>query len=67
MMAEAEEARLRGEFDALMARAGLSIPEERRAELLIAFADLRTEIARLHEALPPTLEPAAVYRVERAR
>ncbi len=52
------------EFDVLMARAGLSIPEDRREALLVAFADLRAEIALLHEALPPTLEPAAVYRPE---
>jgi hypothetical protein len=64
MTVEVDEARLAKEFDALMARASITIPPERRADLLIAFADLRTEIARLHAALPVTCEPAAVYRLE---
>ncbi len=60
---EREAAALLGvEFDVLIARAGLTIPEDRRAELLAAFADLRAEIARLGEALGPEIEPAAVYR-----
>jgi hypothetical protein len=67
MTVDADEARmdrhaLAAEFDVMMARAGLAIPEDRREGLLTAFADLRAEIALLHEALPPTLEPAAVYR-----
>lgn len=62
MTAESEDPRLAAEFDMLMQRAGLTIPTDRRAELLIAFADLRAEIALLHEPLPPTLEPAAVFR-----
>lgn len=56
MTAEADE------FDVLMARAGLTIPEDRREGLLVAFADLRRELALLHDPLPPSLEPAAVYR-----
>ncbi|HTU56103.1 MAG TPA: hypothetical protein VMF62_19220 [Acetobacteraceae bacterium] len=56
MTAEADE------FDILMARAGLTIPPDRREALLVAFADLRREIALLHDPLPPSLEPAAVYR-----
>jgi len=62
MTKQPDAASLGAEFDALLARAGLTIPEDRRAGLLIAFADLRAEILRLHEALPPELEPAAVYR-----
>jgi hypothetical protein len=64
MAAEPGSQNLATEFDVLTARAGLTIPPDRRAELLTAFADLRAEIARLHAPLPPTLEPAAVYRPE---
>ena len=54
----------------LIARAGLVIPADRRVELLVSFADLKAEIARLHSPLPASLEPASVYRpdvVEAAR
>ncbi|MGH7056406.1 MAG: AtzG-like protein [Acetobacteraceae bacterium] len=55
---------LAAEFDVLMARAGLAIAPERRAELLVAFADLKAEVARLYAVpLPGNLEPAEVYRV----
>lgn len=62
MAAPADE-RLREEFDALLALAGLRVPPDRRAELLVAFADLRSEVARLYAApLAPSLEPARVFR-----
>lgn len=62
-MAGTANERLTQEFDALIALAGLTIPPGRRAELLVAFADLRTEVARLYAApLPPSLEPARVFR-----
>ncbi|MDA8049590.1 MAG: hypothetical protein M0002_06230 [Rhodospirillales bacterium] len=63
MPAETEPAQLAAEFDTLVVRAGLTIPAERRRELIAAFADLRAEIARLHAPLSPALEPAAVYRL----
>lgn len=69
-MTNPTDEQLAREFDMLVARAGLTIPPDRRAELLIAFADLNAETARLHGTLPATLEPAAVYRpdtVEAAR
>ncbi|MGH7106132.1 MAG: hypothetical protein ACREFT_06460 [Acetobacteraceae bacterium] len=66
MADQADAASLAAEFDVLIARAGLRIPEDRRPELLVAFADLRAETARLYESLPPELEPAAVYRIGRA-
>ncbi len=54
---------LEAEFDALMARAGLTIPSERRAGYLQDFADLREQLALLHQRRPATVEPANVYRV----
>jgi hypothetical protein len=64
MAAQPESEQLATEFDVMMVRAGLTIPPDRRLELLAAFADLRAEIGRLHAPLPPALEPAAVYRPE---
>lgn len=66
MVNEADAAALAAEFDVLIARAGLTIPTAWRTELLVAFADLRGEIARLYETLTPELEPAAVYRLSPA-
>ena len=57
-----DSALLAAELEVLTRRARLAIPEDRRAELLVAFADLRAEIARLHEGLKPEIEPAAIYR-----
>jgi len=57
-----DSALLAAELEVLTRRAGLAIPEDRRAELLVAFADLRAEIVRLHDGLTPEIEPAAVYR-----
>ena len=54
---------LEAEFNVLMARAGLTIPAERRADFLQDFADLREQLALLHQRRPATVEPANVYRV----
>jgi hypothetical protein len=54
---------LEAEFDGLMARAGLTIPAERRAGCLQDFADLREQLALLHQRRAPTVEPAHIYRV----
>ncbi len=51
------------EFDCLMARAGITIPEGRRPALLGQFADLRKQIALLHAKRPATLEPSNMFRV----
>jgi hypothetical protein len=54
---------LESEFDALMSRAGLTIPPARRAGYLVAFSDLRNQIALLNVRRDPTIEPANVFRV----
>ncbi len=51
------------EFDMLMARAGLTIPEARRAAMLSAYADLRAQIALLHGRYGPAHEPSNVFRL----
>jgi hypothetical protein len=54
---------MEAEFDRLMARAGITVPAPLRDSVLAAFADLRGQIALLHEAQPYTAEPAHVFRV----
>lgn len=51
------------EFDALVARAGLSVPAERRASVLAAYADLRGQTALLSTRYTYTNEPANVFRL----
>ena len=55
---------LAAEFDCLMARAGLTIPPARRAGYLIAFADLREQLALLHPLRGGAAEPSNVFRLE---
>lgn len=47
------------EFDAMMARAGIEVPPDRRAGLRAAAAELRAALALLSEAEG---EPAHVFR-----
>ena len=54
---------LAAEFDCLMARAGVSVPPERRAAALVAYADLRGQIALLHGRYGPEAEPSNVFRL----
>jgi len=56
------DATLEAEFDTLMARAGIAVPQALRAPILAAFADLRGQMALLHAPLPHTAEPAHVFR-----
>jgi hypothetical protein len=54
---------LAAEFDILMRRAGLTIPDERRAAVLASYADLREQIALLHNRYVYTDEPANIFRL----
>jgi hypothetical protein len=54
---------LAAEFDCLMARAGIAIPETRRTAVLTAYADLREQIALLHGRYGAAAEPANVFRL----
>jgi hypothetical protein len=51
------------EFDCLMARAGIAIPEARRTTVLAAYADLRGQIALLHGRYGAAAEPSNVFRL----
>jgi hypothetical protein len=54
---------LEAEFDCLMARAGITIPEARRTTVLTAYADLRGQIALLHGRYGAAAEPSNVFRL----
>ena len=51
------------EFDILMRRAGISVPDSRRAAVLASYADLHDQIALLHDRYAHTDEPANVFRL----
>lgn len=51
------------EFDCLMARAGIRIPDARRAAALASYADLRAQLAMLHGRYGPAAEPSNVFRL----
>jgi hypothetical protein len=54
---------LASEFDVLMARAGLTIPPDRRAALLTGFADLRATLPALRQPRTAAAEPSNVFRL----
>jgi hypothetical protein len=54
---------LAAEFDCLMARAGVTVPAERRSVVLTAYADLRGQIALLHGRYGAAAEPSNVFRL----
>ena len=53
---------LAAEFDCLMTRAGITVPPQRRAAALVAYADLRGQIALLHGRYGPEAEPCSWLR-----
>jgi hypothetical protein len=57
------DAAVAAEFDMLMARAGIVVPQALRASILVAYADMRGQLALLHAPLSHTAEPAHVFRV----
>jgi hypothetical protein len=54
---------LAAEFDCLMARAGIRIPDTRRAAALASYADLRGQLAMLHGRYSAANEPSNTFRV----
>jgi hypothetical protein len=56
-------AALAAEFDCLMARASITVPPQRRAAALTAYADLRGQIELLHGRYGPEAEPSNVFRL----
>ncbi len=54
---------LAAEFDCLMARAGIRIPDTRRAAALASYVDLRGQLATLHGRYSAGNEPSNVFRL----
>jgi hypothetical protein len=57
---------LAAEFDSLMARAGITVPPQRRRTALAAYADLRAQIELLHGRYGHEAEPSNVFRLSPA-
>jgi hypothetical protein len=55
---------LAAELDVLMQRADLEVPPERKAQVVVAYAELREQVARLR-GRPATAEPSNVFRLQR--
>jgi hypothetical protein len=58
-----EPAATEREFDAMLARSGLRVPDELRAGTLAGYGDLRRLAELVHRVESPEDEPAAVYRM----
>ena len=56
-----DDAALTLEFDTMARRAGLVIPEDRRALLFDGFKDLRKSLALLRQPRTAASEPAPTY------
>jgi len=54
---------LAAEFDCLMARAGIRIPDTRRAAALASYSDLRGQLEMLHGRYSAANEPSNVFRL----
>ena len=55
------------EFDVMMGRAGITVPEDRRAALLAAFAELRGQVALLRQPRAAAAEPSNIFQARRPR
>ena len=53
------------DFDTLMAINGLTVPPERKAQVLVAYAELRDQVAMLRNNRTAAAEPSNVFRLQR--
>ena len=58
------EAALALEFDVLAKRAGLAIPEDRKAALFAGFKDLRRMLATMRQPRTAADEPAGTFSIQ---
>jgi hypothetical protein len=54
---------LGAEFDMFVARAGVTVPADRRTGILAGYAEFRAQIALLHAPRPHTAEMANIFRL----
>lgn len=62
--ASPDEQALAAEFDILAKRAGLAIPEDRKASMLRGFKDLKRLTALLRQPRTAADEPANAYSIQ---
>jgi len=56
-------AALEGEFDCMMARAGITVPPERRPPAVEAYVELRQQVALLRQPRSPAAEPSNIFHL----
>lgn len=54
---------LAAEFDMLMARAGVTVPADRRDSMIAGYADFRAQLHLLHGVRDHLSEPSNVFAV----
>ncbi len=57
-------ATIEAEFDTLMRIAGLEVTPERKAQVMVAYRELRGQVALLR-GRPAAAEPSNVFRLQR--
>jgi hypothetical protein len=63
-MSTEDKTALDGEFDALMARAGVVVPADRKAGVVAGFEDLRRLTALLRQPRTAASEPSNIYSLK---
>ena len=56
---------LAAEFDTLMGRAGLTVSAERRAQVLVAYTELRDQLELLRGTRTAAAEPSNIFHLRR--
>ncbi len=56
---------LAAEFAACLRHAGLTVPPERMTQVLVAYAELRDQVALLRNGRAAAVEPSNVFRLTR--
>ena len=56
---------LAADFATLMAINGLTVPPDREAQVLVAYAELRDQVALLRNNRTAAAEPSNVFRLQR--
>ena len=54
---------LAAELDMLFSRAGLTVPAERRAQVLVAYTELRDQVELLRGPRTAAAEPSNIFRL----
>jgi hypothetical protein len=65
-MSEAVDTQHTAEFEAFLARAGMVLPEARRAVILAGYADFRAQMDLLHTKRDASEEPSNIFRMQGA-